>query len=143
MKVKDVMTPAARFIEPATTLREAATRMREMGCGFLPVSNADNTRLQGVITDRDIIIRAVAEGMDPNTTTVSAIASHRVLYCCADDDLEQAVQTMEMQKVYRLIVLEDRQSKQLCGVVSLGDINRYNETQLASKAAKAISERVA
>lgn len=143
VKVKDVMTPTVRFIEPTTTLQKAAALMREMGCGFLPVSNADNTRLDGVVTDRDIIIRAVAEGMNPASTTVGAVKSNKVLYCCADDDLEEAIHSMEMQRVYRLIVLDGRQSKQLCGVVSLGDVYRFDETGIASKAAKAILERAA
>lgn len=143
MKVKDVMTPEARFVEPSTTLMEAATRMRELGCGFLPISNGDNTRLEGVVTDRDIVIRAVAQGLDPSRTTVDEVKSNRVLYCFADDDLESAVQSMELQQVYRLIVLDNPQNKSLCGIVTLGDISRFNETELVGKAARAISDRAA
>lgn len=143
MKVRDVMTPDARFVEPSTTLMEAATRMREMGCGFLPISNGDNTRLEGVVTDRDIVIRAVAQGMDPTRTTVDEIKSNRVLYCFADDDVEQAVQSMEGQQVYRLIVLDNPQDKNLCGIVTLGDISRCNEIELVGKAAHAITDRAA
>lgn len=143
MKVKDVMSPEARFVEPSTSLKEAATRMREMGCGFLPISNNDNTRLQGVITDRDIVIRAVAQGMDPSQTTVEEIKSNRVLYCYADDDLDHAAQSMETQQVYRLIVLDNPQNKNLCGIVTLGDISRANETQLVGKTARSITDRAA
>lgn len=143
MKVSDVMTHRVQYIPPDTTLQEAATKMREIGCGFLPIGNDDNTRLSGVVTDRDIVIRAVAEGLDPATTPVTQIRSNSVLYCFADDDLEKAVDSMRIKLVYRLIVLNNPQEKQLCGVLSLGDIYRYNEDQLASKAARSIVERAA
>ena len=143
MKVSDVMTHNVRFIEPGTTLMEAAMKMREMGCGFLPISNEESSRLEGVVTDRDIVTRAVAEGMDPTATTVHQIRTEAVLYCFADDDLEVAMDSMRTQKVYRLIVLNNPGEKRLCGVLSLGDAYRYNEKQLASEAARSIEERAA
>lgn len=138
MQVREIMTSKPRFVPATTTLEEAARKMRDLDCGFLPVADPREEKLSGVITDRDITLRAVADGRDPAKTTVSDIQSDRVLYCFKDDDITDAARSMQEQQVYRLVVLESRDNKKLCGVVSLGDILRHDQPALAARTAEAI-----
>jgi CBS domain-containing protein len=138
MQVHELMTSKPQFVPSSTTLKEAAQKMRDLDCGFLPVADAREEKLAGVVTDRDIAVRAVADGMDPTTTTVTDIKSDGVLYCFKDDDVKQAAERMRSKQVYRLIVLDDRESKKLCGVISLGDIMRHDQSALASETARGI-----
>lgn len=139
MKVKDVMTESCEFVAPDANLQEVAQRMRDLDCGFMPLGNNDSGRLEGVVTDRDIVLRAVAEGLDASECLAQDVATHKVLYCYENDDLDSAANSMREQQVYRLIVLDSPQSKQLCGVISLGDILRHHENQLAARAAEGIA----
>ena len=138
MQVREIMTSKPQFIPANTTLEEAARKMRDLDCGFLPVADPREEKLSGVITDRDITVRAVADGRDPAKTTVADIKSDRVLYCFRDDDVTDAAQRMQKQQVYRLVVLDSRDNKKLCGVVSLGDILRHDQPALAARTAEAI-----
>lgn len=139
MQVKDVMTKACEYISPDATLMEAAQKMAQMDIGFLPIGSEAKDKLEGVITDRDIVVRAIAKGLDPNEARVGEIESTRVLYCYQDDNLEKAAQSMRDQHVYRLVVVSDPTNKRLCGVISLGDIHRHNQNQLAAQAAEGIT----
>lgn len=143
MKVSDVMTKSVEYIEPGASLMEAAIQMQSMGCGFLPIVNQEGTKLEGVVTDRDIVVRGVAAGLDPTSTTVHQIRSDHVLYCFADDDLAEAMAVMSKKKVYRLIVLNNRNEKRLAGILTLGDVTRNDEQKLAMEAAKAIAGKAA
>lgn len=143
MQVKEAMSERAEYIPVGCTLREAAEKMRKLDCGFLPIGDPGEDRLQGVITDRDIVIRAVAEGMNPETATVEQCKSGKVLYCFEDDDVEIAAKSMQEQHVYRLIVLDNPQDKRLCGIVSLGDLMRNDQEQLVTRAAKSITAMAA
>ena len=143
MKVSDVMTKSVQYLKPGVSLMEAALQMKTLGCGFLPIVNEDGNKLEGVVTDRDIVIRGVAGGLDPTSTTVHQIRSNQVLYCFADDDLAEAVAAMQNKKVYRLIVLSNRNEKRLVGILTLGDVTRNDEHKLAMEAAKVIAERAA
>lgn len=143
MDVKKVMTESCEFIAPDSTLEEAARKMRELDCGFLPIGSESRGRLEGVVTDRDIVLRAVAEGKSPAHTQVREAETSRVLYCYEGDSLDDAARTMRVQQVYRLIVLDNAESKQLRGVISLGDILRHNEQPLAADTASGIAERAA
>lgn len=138
MQVSELMSSKPRFIPASTTLEDAARTMRELDVGFLPVADEREQKLEGVITDRDITLRAVADGLDPANTTVSDVKSNGVLYCFKDDDIEQAAKSMQEQKVYRLVVLDSRDHKKLCGVISLGDILRHQQPDLAAKTAARI-----
>jgi CBS domain-containing protein len=140
MQVHELMTDKPRFVANTTTLQDAARQMRDLDFGFLPVADEREQKLQGVVTDRDIAVRAVAEGRDPAKTTVGEIKSDRVLYCFKGDDVEDAAKSMRDQQVYRLVVLDNRDNKKLCGVVSLGDILRHKQRSLAEKTAEAIVE---
>jgi signal-transduction protein with cAMP-binding, CBS, and nucleotidyltransferase domain len=138
MQVHELMTDKPRFVSGKTSLKEAARQMRDMDFGFLPIADEREQKLQGVVTDRDITIRAVAEGRDPESTTVADIETHKVLYCFKGDDVANAAKRMRDQQVYRLVVLDNRDNKKLCGVISLGDILRHKQGQLAEKTAEAI-----
>jgi len=119
MQVKDVMTRGAECVKPSNSLQEAAQRMKALDVGPLPVCG-DNDRLVGMITDRDITIRAVAEGCDPGKTTVKDVMTPDVVYCYEDQDVKEAARQMKDNQVRRLIVLN--RDKRLVGIVSLGDL---------------------
>lgn len=143
MRVKDVMTDKCSFVSPETNLQEAARKMRDLDCGFLPIGNESRGKLEGVITDRDIVIRAIAEGADPVEAKVEDWETQRVLYCFEDDDLKSAADSMHDQQVHRLIVLNNPEEKQLCGVISLGDIARHKEEHAAADALEGIASKSA
>jgi len=136
MKVTNVMTPNVECISPDTTLREAAQLMKALDVGFLPVLESD--RLVGTITDRDIAIRAVAEGLDVRKTRAGDIMSTQVYYCYDDQDISECGHSMQSQSVRRMLVLN--RSKNLVGVVSLGDIaTKSGEPPLTATTLKEIS----
>lgn len=141
MQVRELMTAKPRFVHGDTTLQEAAREMRDLDVGFLPVADPREQRLEGVVTDRDIAIRGVAEGCDPAQTKVTEVETDKVLYCFQEDDVDDAARSMREQQVYRLVVLDDRENKKLCGVISLGDILRRHdehERQVAAETAEGI-----
>lgn len=139
MQIQQVMNTDVQFVPANTTLAQAATKMKEVDVGFLPIADSSNDSLQGVITDRDIVIRAIAEGKDPKSTTVAQAKTDRTLYCFETDDVDDAVASMKQQQVYRLLVLNNQQEKRLCGIVSLGDIARQNEETLGGEAVRDIT----
>ncbi|MFZ5718664.1 MAG: CBS domain-containing protein [Pseudomonadota bacterium] len=117
MNVRDCMTPDVRTIDPHSTIREAANMMRELDAGALPVG--ENDRLIGMITDRDIAIRAVANGKDSNAS-VRDVMTDDLRYVFDDDDVEEAARCMSEHKVRRLPVIN--RDKRLVGIISLGDL---------------------
>ena len=139
MRVRDAMSHDIEYVSPTMSLAAAAQKMIELDTGFLPVGDTAENRLQGVITDRDIVVRAVADGKDPKQTAVKEAQSQNVLYCFEDDSVEDAAESMRRQQVYRLIVLDSRESKRLKGVVSLGDLVRHDREHLGGEAARDIS----
>src|SRR5688500_13378118 len=114
MRVSDVMTRGAECVGPDATLQEAASRMKALDVGSLPV--CDNDRITGMVTDRDITIRAVAEGKDPRTARVREVMTPGVHYCFEDQDVAEAARIMKAQQVRRLPVLS--RDKRLVGLVS-------------------------
>jgi CBS domain-containing protein len=117
-KVSEVMTRAVDVISPEATLDEAAERMKRLDVGPLPVCDGD--RLLGMITDRDITVRATAESRDPNTTRVSEIMTPEVVFTYEDEDVKEAAKLMQEHQLRRLVVLN--RDKKLVGIVSLGDL---------------------
>lgn len=138
MQVRQAMTGKAEYISANTTLSQAAQKMRDLDVGFLPIGDRQEEKLQGVVTDRDITVRGIAAGKNPDTTTVSSVETDKVLYCFEEDSLEEAATSMQKQKVYRLIVLNSPDQKRLCGIVSLGDILQHGEIKLSAETARAI-----
>lgn len=112
------MTAHARCVGPDNTLVEAAGLMRELDVGALPVCEED--RIAGIVTDRDIAVRAVADGRDPNSTAVSEIMTPGVVYIFADQAVEEAARMMEEHEIRRLPVVN--RQKRLVGILSLGDV---------------------
>ncbi|MFL5201572.1 MAG: CBS domain-containing protein, partial [Microvirga sp.] len=115
MRVAEVMTRDVRLIEPNQTIRDAARLMAEMDAGVMPVREGD--RLVGMITDRDIAVRAVAQGRGPDTP-VREVMTDEVKYCYEDDDTNDVARNMADIQVRRLPVLT--RDKRLVGIISLG-----------------------
>jgi CBS domain-containing protein len=108
------------IVGPDTPLDKVAHRMRDQNCGAILVGQDD--RLTGIITDRDIVTRCVAAGADPVVMTAGECQTPKVLYCCADDAVEDVLHDMGRNAVRRMVVLDDRKSKRMVGIVSLGDL---------------------
>ena len=117
MKIQNCMTTDVRTVNPAMTVQDAARMMAETDTGALPV--ADEDRLVGMITDRDIVIRAIGEGLGPNTP-VSDVMSNEVKYCYDDDEVESVAQNMADIQVRRLPVVS--RDKRLVGIITLSDL---------------------
>lgn len=120
-QVKDLMSENPVFIDPEGTMEEAADMMRQNDCGFLPVGTKDN--IQGIITDRDIVIRVMAKGLSP-FEKVEAFMTEDVFACNEDDYLEDAAEKMRIHKVSRLLV-RDHQGHAV-GILSFGGILRQD-----------------
>jgi CBS domain-containing protein len=118
MLVKEAMTHRAETIGPDETLQSAARRMRALSIGALPVCEHD--RLVGMLTDRDVVVRAVAEGRDPSRTRVREAMTPQVVYCFESDSLDVAAQVMEERSVRRLMVLDA--GKRLRGMLTADDL---------------------
>jgi CBS domain-containing protein len=122
MNVKDCMTRDVRLVNPKQTLKEAATMMAETDTGALPVG--ENDRLVGMITDRDIVVRAVCKGKGPDTA-IGDVMTHDIKYCYEDDDVREVAKNMAQNQIRRLPVLS--REKRMVGVVSIGDLACYTE----------------
>jgi CBS domain-containing protein len=137
MQIKEIMTQDPVVAGPDTTLREAAQMMRDLDSGVLPVGEDD--RLLGILTDRDITVRATAEGRDPNSTPVREVMSSEVVSCFVDDDVRGAAGKMEEHQLRRLVVLD--RNERLVGIVSLGDLAVHTaDDQVAGEVTEAVSE---
>ena len=119
MILKEIMTPDVEVIHPGDSLQTAAKKMRDYDIGFLPVY--DGTQLIGVLTDRDIAIRAIAKGADPKMPLNPDLITTPAIFCFEDQSVDDATDLMHDKQVRRLVILK-RGSKQLAGVVSLGDL---------------------
>ena len=119
MNVAKIMTRDVTIVEPDEPLTKAAATMRKLDAGSLPVG--ENDRLIGMLTDRDIAIRAVGAGKDPATTKVRDVMSKGIHYCFDDEDVEECAEHMAEWHVRRLPVLN--RDKRLVGIVSLGDVS--------------------
>ena len=137
MKVQDVMTKNPRSVSPATSVREAAQLMKTQDVGFVPVVD-ENRRLVGVITDRDIAIRLVADGRDVNISVREVMSSGNIATLTADQDVDKAMQTMASEKVRRVPVVDERGS--VVGVVAQADIVRKANDRKAEETVERISE---
>src|SRR5581483_4789399 len=136
MQVKDVMTYNPAVVRSDTLLQEAAEKMRTLGIGVLPVCNGD--RVIGLLTDRDVTVRATAAGCDPTMIQVCDVMTTNVVYCLEDQDVADAAKLMEAQEVRRLLVLNRQQ--QLIGIVSLDDLAAGGDPKLAGETLKEVSK---
>ena len=132
---REIMTEDATCATTGETLRDAARKMRDLDVGALPICGDDN-RLAGMITDRDIVVRCVAEGKDPDEVRVSELAEGKPVTIGADDPVEEILRTMTQYKVRRLPVIDGHD---LVGMVSQGDVARNLPEEKVGDLVEAIS----
>lgn len=135
MKISDVMTPDVEVARPTDTIRSVAQKMAQMDIGSVPV--CDGRRLQGMVTDRDITIRAVAQGLSGDTP-ISQVMTGDLEYVMADDDLDRAADKMADGQIRRLPVVDA--DKQLVGIISLGDLAQDHKAKAVGQALEDISQ---
>jgi len=135
-KVSDVMTPNPRTIEPSTPIVEAARLMAQEDIGPVPI--VEGERVVGILTDRDVATRVVAEGKDPQTTTAGEIASKQLVTIDPDQDLEEAARLMAQHQVRRLPVCEE--DGRLVGIVAQADIAAEAPEQQTGQVVQEISK---
>src|SRR5437762_3475579 len=138
MRVRELMTRGVECVAPEATLQQAARKMRELDVGVLPVCNDDGKPL-GMLTDRDVVIRAVAGGHNPQTTEVRTVMTPDVICCYEDQDVREAAELMQQHQIRRLLIMDDRE--RLIGIVSLGDLAvDAGDVELAGDALAGVSE---
>ena len=137
MKLSEIMTRDVVVMQPDDSLQSAAKKMRDRNIGFLPV--CDGEELIGVISDRDITIRALADGMDVNIMLGRDLMTVPAIYCFDDQEVNEAAKIMEENQIRRLVVLS-RDAKRLVGVISLGDLARNEPTDRSGQVLQKVSE---
>lgn len=135
-QVKDVMTAGVRTMSPSDTVVLAAQAMEELDVGALPV--CDGKRLLGMVTDRDIVLRGVAQGLSPDSTTLDVVMSGEVEWVFEDEDVGEAAARMQQLQIRRLPVMD--RERRLVGIVSLGDLAAKGDPEQAGEALADISE---
>jgi len=123
MKVREIMTSNVECLGPESSLKAIAQEMKSLDVGFIPI--CENDRLVGTVTDRDIVIRHVADGRDVNTTQVREIMSREIIYAFEEDDVKTVAERMREKDVRRILILDE--NKRLVGIVSIGDISKVEE----------------
>lgn len=137
MKISEIMTKEPKYISPDDSLQEAACQLRDMDVGMIPIG--DGVKLKGMLTDRDITVRVIAEGVDPQTVSVSDVMTPEVIYAYEDQDVEEAARIMEEQQIRRLIILN--RDKDMVGIVALADLaNRTKDPKVESEALEGVSK---
>jgi CBS domain-containing protein len=137
MRIGEVMTRDVESATPATTLQKAAIKMRDLDVGSLPVTD-ESGRVIGVVTDRDIAIRAVAAGANPTAATVDEAMTADVVYCYEDQDVNDAAELMRDRQIRRLIILD--KNDRLAGIIALGDIAVECDETMVGATLEAVSE---
>lgn len=141
MQVREAMTRGVECTRPGDSIASAAQRMQDLDVGALPVCGV-NDRLVGMITDRDITIRATAGCCDPSQTHVEEIMTPHIVYCFEDQDVREAARLMEENQIRRLVVLN--RDKRLTGIMSLGDLAvKTRDDELSGEALELVSEPAA
>jgi CBS domain-containing protein len=135
-KIAEVMTRRPRAVTPQTTVREAARLMEEEDVGSLPIVE-NGARLVGIVTDRDVAVRVVGRGLDPDGTPVGEVASTEVYALSPEDDLDEALTTMARAQVRRLPVVV--RENELVGMLSQADVARYGKEKDTGEVVEAIS----
>jgi CBS domain-containing protein len=133
MQVKQAMHTGAQWVEPNTPLTRLAQLMQQHNIGAIPIG--ENDRLVGMVTDRDIVCRGLAAGLDLNRATARDVMTKGIFYCDETQEVAEAARTMEQNKVRRLPVLN--QDKRLVGFLSIGDISRTDERSLCGEIVQA------
>ncbi|MGE3476765.1 MAG: CBS domain-containing protein [Rhodospirillaceae bacterium] len=135
MKIRDVMHKGVVAVDPGTSIRDLAATMRDEDIGAIPV--IENDRLVGMVTDRDLVCRGLADGHDIEALTARDIMTVPGLFCTETGDVEDAVHLMNGQKVRRLPVVDSEE--RVIGMLTLGDISAGASRDLSGEAIKAVS----
>src|SRR5438128_1666787 len=135
MKISEIMTTNVECVSPETRIAELAIKMKTLDVGFLAI--CENDRLAGTVTDRDIVIRAIAGGRDIETTQAREIMTPETHWCLENDSVNDVAQKMRDKEVRRMLILSE--DKRLVGEVSLGDISKVEEKE-SGKTLKDITE---
>jgi CBS domain-containing protein len=135
MRIANIMSRNVELVSPDETIREAAGRMKKIDSGALPVGEGD--RLVGMITDRDIAVRAIAEGKGPQTK-VRDVMTPDIKYCFEDEDVDHVAENMAELQLRRLPVMN--RQKRLVGIVALGDLATEGSLPVTAKALRGISQ---
>ena len=133
---RDLMTPDPTWVKEGQTLVEAARMMRDLDVGALPICG-DDDRLKGMLTDRDIVVKCLAEGGDPNTATAGSLAQGKPVTIGADDSLDEALRVMQEHQVRRLPVIDGHD---LVGIISQADVAREMSAAETGRTVAEISE---
>jgi CBS domain-containing protein len=137
MRVSEVMTTSVEVCSPDDTLQAVAERMAGLDVGVIPV--CESKKIVGMLTDRDIVVRAVAKGEDVKACKAGDVMTADVVFCGPDDSVSDAARLMAARQVRRLVVIDDQ--KQLCGIVALGDLALEGEDdKLTGRVLEHISE---
>ena len=135
-RLRDVMTTGVETVAPGDTIRFAAEKMDALDVGSLPV--CDGERLVGVVTDRDLAVRAVANGRDPNRTAVVEAMTPELVYALEEQGIDDAVELMREHEIRRLPIVDDR--RRLVGIVALADLATRSGATMASEALEGVSK---
>lgn len=133
---REIMTGGAECVGENETLADAARRLRDLDIGSMPICGEDK-RLKGMLTDRDIVVRAIAEGLDPTTTTAGQLAQGKPVTIGADDDVSEALATMKKHQVRRLPVIDGHD---LIGILAQADVARHLADARVGDVVEGISE---
>jgi len=135
MQVREAMHKGVEWMAPTTSLAELAQTMRKHDVGAIPIG--ENDRLIGMVTDRDIVVKGLANGKDASSLTARDVMTERIVYCRANEELGDALRIMEDKKIRRLPVLDE--NKRMIGMLSLGDVSSAASHELAGELAAAVS----
>lgn len=136
MKVRDVMHEGVTWVGPDTKVTDIARMMRDEDIGAIPVG--ENDRLIGMVTDRDIVLKGLADGRDVAALTASDVMSGPILYCRTDEDVEDATRIMEEHAVRRLPVINE--NKRMVGMLSMGDIADAASRDITAELTRAVAD---
>ncbi len=138
MLVKEIMTKNPKSLTPNTPITKVVEEMKRLDCGFIPIT--ENGKIVGVVTDRDIALRAIPNGKNPATTPVREILTSQCYHVFEEDKINSAAEKMCQKQIRRLIVLD--KNKRVSGVVSLGDIaTRCEDHEIDSQIIEAVSKQ--
>jgi CBS domain-containing protein len=135
MKVKEAMHKGVEWVDPSTPVRKIAQLMREHDIGSIPIG--ENDRLIGMVTDRDIVIRGLADGRDLAKLTARDVMTKGIVFCREDEDLDDATRTMELKQVRRLPVIN--RQKRMVGILALGDVSSACEQEQTGEILQSVS----
>ena len=135
MKVKQAMHKGVQWVEPGTSVEQLARLMREHDIGAIPVG--ENDRLIGMVTDRDIVCRCLAMGLDAKTETARDVMTEGIVFCLDKQELDDAVRVMEHRNIRRLPVINGK--KRMIGMLSLGDVYNAAPRPISNEAMQGVS----